>query len=83
MMGMLPYTREMINIQLQNMTASLENIKFQMNNSFNFSDLLIAYGFNLINKGIQILNIYLQSLNSSMNMQLNYKLQIQNIGFEL
>ena len=73
----------MINTQIQNMIKSLENIRFQINNSFITSDLLITDGFDLIYKGIQILNIYLQSLNSKMDMKLNFKLQIQNIGFEL
>ena len=80
---MMSNTREMINTQIQNMIKSLENIRFQINNSFITSDLLITDGFDLINKGIQILYIYLQSLNSKMDMKLNFKLQIQNIGFEL
>ena len=75
--------KEIINFQMQNITLSLEKIRLQMNNVFVTPDLLISSGFDLINKGIQLLNIYLQSLSCEINMKFNFKWQVQSIGLEL
>jgi len=84
MMGMMANEKEMINLQIQNLISSLQNISFQMNNNLiACQDLLVIYGFGLINKGIQILNIYLQSLSLPMGMNFNLQSQVQNVGFDL
>ena len=82
--GMAQNMKEIINFQIQNITASLGNIKLQMNNClFITPDILITDGLDLINRGIQLLNIFFQSLNFSMDMKYNLKLEVNKIGFEL
>ena len=72
-----------VNDKIKDISTDLENITYLMNTLLFTPSALTMKGIDLINKGIKIIHLWIDSVYPNVNTDLSLKMQIQNIGSEL